>query len=32
MKRHEGNVHAFYSVKEDNLKGYTLWASNYMMS
>ena len=20
MKRHEGNVHAFYSVKEDNLK------------
>ena len=20
MKRHEGNIHTFYSVKEDNLK------------
>ena len=30
MKRHRGNLNAFYQVKEVNLKKHILYESNYM--
>ena len=31
LKRHERTLIAYYQVKEDNLKGYTLYDSNYII-
>lgn len=30
MKRQEGNLNMYYYVKESDLKGFILYASNYM--
>ena len=30
MKRHEGNLNAWYKLKDTNLKGYILYGFNYI--